>query len=106
MKIVERLATDAGSDFIRFVARRVSTASEARDVAQEAYLRLSRVEPKELIRDPRAHVYRIASNIILELGITLCRLDVCAIEGCRTSRHDIERRSASAPRYHQCCFVI
>lgn len=63
MKIVERLATDAGSDFIRFVARRMSTASEAPDFAQEAHLHLSRVERKELIRDARAHVYRIASNV-------------------------------------------
>jgi RNA polymerase sigma factor (sigma-70 family) len=69
MKIVERLAADAGSDFVRFVARRISTAADAQDVAQEAYLRLLRVERKDLIRDPRAYVYRIASNIILELEI-------------------------------------
>lgn len=65
-RLVERLALDYGEDLIRFISRRVRTAADARDVAQEAYVRLLRLDRKDLIRDPRSYLYRIAANILYE----------------------------------------
>ena len=67
--LVEGLATDYGVDLIRFIAKRVRTVADARDLAQEAYVRLLRMERKELIRHPRAYLYRIAANILYEFEL-------------------------------------
>ena len=65
-RMVEGLANDYGVDLIRFISKRVRTLADARDLAQEAYVRLLRMERKELIRHPRAYLYRIAANILYE----------------------------------------
>jgi RNA polymerase sigma-70 factor (ECF subfamily) len=68
-RLVERLAEDYGSDLVRFLARRVRTVVDAQDLAQEAYVRLLRLERKDLIRDPRSYLYRIASNVLFEFEL-------------------------------------
>jgi RNA polymerase sigma-70 factor (ECF subfamily) len=68
-RLVEGLANDSGSDLIRFIVRRVRTREDARDLAQEVYVRLLRVERKELIRHPRAYLYRVAANVLYEFEL-------------------------------------
>jgi RNA polymerase sigma-19 factor, ECF subfamily len=68
-RLVEGLAHDFGLDLIRFIAKRVRTLADARDLAQEAYVRLLRMERKDLIRNPRAYLYRIAANILYEFEL-------------------------------------
>lgn len=68
-QFVERLAADHGIDLVRYIARRLRTAVDAQDVAQEAYVRLLRLERKDLIRDPRSYLYRVASNILFEFEL-------------------------------------
>lgn len=63
---VTNLATKHGDDLLRFLSRRTTNAADARDVAQEAYVRLLRVERKDLIKNPQAYLYRIAANLIYE----------------------------------------
>ncbi len=53
----------------RFLMRRLQSAQHAQDLAQEAYLRLLRVERAELVRQPRAYLYRIAVNLISEFRL-------------------------------------
>ena len=53
----------------RFLMRRLQSSQHAQDLAQEAYLRLLRVERAELVRQPRAYLYRIAANLILEFRL-------------------------------------
>ena len=53
----------------RFLMRRLRSTHEAQDLAQEAYLRLLRVERAELVRQPRAYLYRIAVNLVTELRL-------------------------------------
>jgi RNA polymerase sigma-19 factor, ECF subfamily len=53
----------------RFLMRRLHSAQQAQDIAQEAYLRLLRVEHSELIRQPRAYLYRIALNLVTEFRL-------------------------------------
>jgi RNA polymerase sigma-70 factor (ECF subfamily) len=68
-RLVEGLANDYGLDLIRFISKRVRTVADARDLAQEAYVRLLRMERKDLIRHPRAYLYRIAANILYEFEL-------------------------------------
>jgi RNA polymerase sigma-70 factor (ECF subfamily) len=53
----------------RFLMRRLHSSQQAQDLAQEAYLRLLRVERAELVRQPRAYLYRIAVNLVTEFRL-------------------------------------
>ena len=50
-----------------FLTSRLGNEADAQDLAQEAYLRLTRVERPELIRKPEAYLFKIASNLASEL---------------------------------------
>lgn len=66
---VTRVAAQHGDDLLRFLSRRVATAADARDLAQEAYVRLLRLQHKEHIRNPQAYLYRIAANLLHEFQL-------------------------------------
>ncbi len=68
-RLVQRIAADFGADLLRFLARRVRNRADARDVAQEAYVRLLRLDRQELIRDPQPYVYRLAANLVHEFEL-------------------------------------
>lgn len=54
----------------RFLLGRGSiSASELDDVSQEAFLRLLRYGRTELIEDPQAYLYKVASNVAAEWAI-------------------------------------
>jgi RNA polymerase sigma factor (sigma-70 family) len=67
--LVERLAEDYGEDLLRYISRRLRTSADARDVAQESYVRLLRMQRKDLIRDPLPYLYRIAANVLYEFEL-------------------------------------
>jgi len=80
-QLVEGLAHGCGNDLVRFIARRLRSVADARDLAHEAYVRLLRVKRRDLIRDPQAYLYRIAANVLYEfelkrkadaIGLTRC----------------------------------
>ena len=50
----------------RFLLRRLGSARDVADVAQEVYLRLTRLESLSWVRDPRAYLYGVASHVVLE----------------------------------------
>jgi len=50
----------------RYLASRVRNPDDARDLAQEAFLRLLRLEDAEYIRQPEAYLFRIAINLAYE----------------------------------------
>lgn len=52
---------------IRFLEMRTGSEADAQDLAQEAYFRLCRVKNPDLIREPEAYLFRIASNLANEL---------------------------------------
>jgi RNA polymerase sigma factor (sigma-70 family) len=49
-----------------YLMRRLSDSQIARDIEQEAFLRLHRVAHTELIHSPQAYLFRIASNLVWE----------------------------------------
>ena len=50
----------------RYLLRRIHRSQNVRDLEQEVYLRLLRVQDAELVRDPQAYMYRIASHVVHE----------------------------------------
>lgn len=53
----------------RYLMRRLAHAQNAQDLAQEIYLRLLRVEAIDLVRQPQAYLYRIASHVVYEFRL-------------------------------------
>jgi RNA polymerase sigma factor (sigma-70 family) len=53
-------------DLKRYLSQRVGNRAEVEDLAQEIYLRLLRIERKDLVRSPEALLFRVASNAVYE----------------------------------------
>lgn len=53
-------------DLKRYLSQRVGNRAEVEDLTQEIYLRLLRIERKDLIRSPEAFLFRLASNATYE----------------------------------------
>jgi RNA polymerase sigma factor (sigma-70 family) len=66
---VAAVADRHGADLLRFINRRVRVRADAKDLAQEVYLRLLRLHDRSLIRDPQAYVFRIAANLVHEFAL-------------------------------------
>jgi RNA polymerase sigma-70 factor (ECF subfamily) len=60
---VERLFAEHNRALIRFLRTRVRSEHEARDVAQEAYVRLLQLDQVQTVSFLRAYLFRIALNI-------------------------------------------
>ena len=90
--LVERLAEDHGDDLLRYISRRVRTSADARDIAQEAYVRLLRTERKDLIRDPMPYLYRIAANVLYEFELKR-REDLSGLSPCRNNHGEKKLRA-------------
>jgi RNA polymerase sigma factor (sigma-70 family) len=56
----------------RFLRRRLPQQIDAEDLAQEVYVRLLRVEKLDLIEEPQAYLYRVASNVASEWRMRAC----------------------------------
>src|ERR1700754_3112425 len=50
----------------RFIGRRVRTRVDIEDLAQETYLRLLRARDLGEVRDPKAYLLTVASNVVSE----------------------------------------
>jgi RNA polymerase sigma factor (sigma-70 family) len=61
-----RIVQHSDRDLKRYLSLRVGNRAEAEDLAQEIYLRLLRVERRDLIRSPEALLFRIASHAVYE----------------------------------------
>ena len=68
-RFVDDVAQAYGADLLRFLQRRAPTPADARDLAQETYVRLLRLERHDLIQNPQAYLYRIAANLLYEFGL-------------------------------------
>lgn len=65
-RLVEALFAARGDDLLRYLAARLPNGEDARDLAQETYLRLLRRKREELVRHPEAYLFRIAANLMYE----------------------------------------
>jgi RNA polymerase sigma factor (sigma-70 family) len=65
----QRAFEEYGPKLDRFLHRRVRSSHDARDLAQETYLRFMQVARQEEIRNPQALLYRLASNLVYEFRV-------------------------------------
>jgi RNA polymerase sigma-70 factor (ECF subfamily) len=63
---VERLFRDHNDALIRFLTLRLQSRHEAREVAQEAYVRLLQLERTDVAGFLRAYLFRIAGNLAID----------------------------------------
>ena len=56
-KLVESLFAARGDDLLRYLASRLPNGEDAKDLAQETYLRLLRGNRGELVRHPEAYLF-------------------------------------------------
>ncbi len=87
-----------------FLIRRLHNRENARDLAQEVYLRLLRVEDGELIRSPLAYLYRLAMNVVYEFKLRV-RRDPVGFDS-ETADELVEhplQETSSADAYEQLC---
>ena len=63
---VERVFRDHGDELQRYLIQRVSCTQIAKDIAQEAFIRLSKEFVRSEIRQPKAYLYRIARNLVID----------------------------------------
>jgi RNA polymerase sigma factor (sigma-70 family) len=57
---------DHAADLQRFLARRVTLAEDADDLAQEVFARLLRVRNADLVRNPLSYLLGIATHVVRE----------------------------------------
>jgi RNA polymerase sigma-70 factor (ECF subfamily) len=65
-QFVARTFRQYGLGLHRYLERRLPTPQDADDMAQEVYLRLLRLDDAELVREPQAYLYGVASNVVRE----------------------------------------
>ena len=60
---IERLFREHNDSLLRFLANRLSSHQEAKEVAQEAYVRLLKLDSTDTVSYLRAFLFKTASNI-------------------------------------------
>lgn len=63
---VASVATQHGRRLKRFLSQRLRNHADAPDLVQEVYLRLLRVERRDVIRSPEAYLLTVASHLLHE----------------------------------------
>ena len=95
---LDRAFADNRAALLRYLRSRVGGAEEARDIAQETYLRLMRVADADMIERPDAYVFKVAANLagefLLKRGASLETVDLDALvdtgadgDGSAAARH-------------------
>lgn len=65
---IEKLIDSCHTSLLSFLRRRLRVGEDARDVAQEAYIRLMQYEGAADVKSPKSLLFRIAINIANDLG--------------------------------------
>lgn len=63
----------------RFIVRKLGSEDLSADILQDAYLRLSRQQTQETIENPRAFVFRVVGNLVIDyqrLSVNRLKQDV------------------------------
>lgn len=67
--LVSRIFAEYGADLHQFLINRLHREHDAKDVAQEVYLRLLRLNRPDFVRQPYAYVFHIARQVIGQMRI-------------------------------------
>ncbi|MEQ1635519.1 MAG: sigma-70 family RNA polymerase sigma factor [Methylococcales bacterium] len=61
-----RLLTLHRAELTRFITRKLGTEEAAEDILQDAYMRLSHYQTLDNIDNPRAFVFRVVANLVID----------------------------------------
>ena len=64
--LAEQIYRSRSADLVRYLRQRLRSDADARDIAQEAFLRFLRLDSPERLRCPEAYLFRIAANLLWE----------------------------------------
>lgn len=73
---IAEMARKYGPALHRFLVKRLRTEQDAADVSQEVYLKMMRLERMDLIRQPQAYLYFLASQVMHEQRMRDKRLPI------------------------------
>lgn len=65
---IENVISNCHTSLINFLRRRLRVGEDARDVAQEAYIRLMQYEGSNDVKSPESLLFRIAINVANDMG--------------------------------------
>ncbi|MBK6286040.1 MAG: RNA polymerase sigma factor [Gammaproteobacteria bacterium] len=65
-EVLEQLITRHGSALVRFLSRKLGSVDDAEEIAQDAFLRLHRLENTDNIDNARAFLFQVASNMAID----------------------------------------
>src|SRR4051812_26778 len=65
-QFVQEVAETYGRNLHQYLVKRLRAGEDAQDLAQEVYLRLLRLHRSDLVRQPVAYVYFLASQVVGE----------------------------------------
>lgn len=64
--MLSNLSKEHGAALVRFLARRLKNPHEAEDIAQAALLRIQRLNNSEVLENPKAYLFQVASNLAVD----------------------------------------
>ncbi|GMG87279.1 RNA polymerase sigma factor [Biformimicrobium ophioploci] len=64
--LLEKLFTQHGQPLVRFIARITRNTEDAEDIAQQAFVRLQKMNSTTELDNPRAYLYQIANNLAVD----------------------------------------
>lgn len=70
---IASIVASHGRQLLKFFVSRLPDASEARDLSQEVYLRLLRLERPDFVRCPEAYLFAVAANVAREHALRRSR---------------------------------
>ena len=88
------LFQEQSTPLLKFLTSRLRDREDAAEIAQEAWLRMHRLEHPEQLSNPRAYLFQLASN----LGIDLARRHALEQRVNREERHVLSEGLPSAER--------
>jgi len=65
-QFIAGLVTQHGSALEKYLARKLDSSEDAAEVAQDAFLRLHRMEQPETLDNARAFLFQVASNLAID----------------------------------------
>jgi RNA polymerase sigma-70 factor (ECF subfamily) len=100
-QLVERLFREHNRSLLRFLYLKLNSEQEARDVAQEAYVRVLNLDSPETVSHLRAFLFKTAANIAIDRARARARMTnapAAALEFFEEERADFDPARGVAAR--------
>lgn len=62
----EKLFAEQHDGLVRFLCRRLNSLEDARDIAQNAFVRMQKMENLRELDNVKAYLYQVASNLVID----------------------------------------